>query len=140
MDLTASLRPCTHIRLHWSLIREKQKCVLTAFYYRKVELAYFEAALFSRHRNSFLKKRVSVFLMSAVAAVQRLKEGSDAILKAALEQRDRPSHTHFPQSVQERLAAEAMAAAREVDDILEHAKLACAAESDEEVQREVCRR
>jgi hypothetical protein len=76
--------------------------------------------------------------MAAVAAVQRLKEGSDAILKAALEQRDRPSHTQVPQSLQERLAAEAMAAAREVDDILEHAKLACAAESDEEVQREVC--
>ena len=78
--------------------------------------------------------------MSAVAAVQRLKEGSDAILKAALEQRDRPSHTQFPQAVQERLAAEAMAAAREVDDILEYAKLTCAEESDEEVQREVCRR
>ena len=75
--------------------------------------------------------------MAAVTAVQRLKEGSDAILKAALEQRDRPLHTQVPQSLQERLAAEAMAAAREVDDILEHAKLACAAESDEEVQREV---
>ncbi len=73
----------------------------------------------------------------ASAAVERLKEGADAILRVALEQRDRPQQSQVPQSEQERLAAAALAAARDVDDIFERAKLACTAETEDEVKREV---
>ena len=41
----------------------------------------------------------------AAAAVGRLKEGADAVLRAALEQRGRPPSAQMPQAEQERLAA-----------------------------------
>ena len=75
--------------------------------------------------------------MAAMAAVQRLKAGSDAILKTVLGQRDRPSHGDVLQAVPERLAAEAMAASKEIDAILEQAKLARTTQSEDDVKREV---
>ena len=75
--------------------------------------------------------------MAATAAVQRLKEGADGILRTALEQRDRPPNEQVPQEVQERLAADMLTAAKEIDDIFERTKLAASEETEEEVQREV---
>lgn len=69
--------------------------------------------------------------------MQRLKAGSDVILQTALEQRDRPPQEQVPQAVQERLAAETMAAAKEIDAILEQTKLARTTESEDDVKREV---
>ena len=77
--------------------------------------------------------------MAAAAAVGRLKEGADAVLRAALEQRGRPPSAQMPQAEQERLAAAALAAARDVDDVFERAKLARTAETEDEVKREVRR-
>jgi hypothetical protein len=77
--------------------------------------------------------------MAALEALQRMKAGADAILQTALEQRDRPPDQHVPQAQQERLAADLLAAAKELDDAFERAKLACVTESEEEVQREVRR-
>ena len=77
--------------------------------------------------------------MAALAALQRMKAGADEILQTALEQRDRPPHQPVPQAQQERLATDLLAAAKEHDDAFERAKLACAVESEEEVQREVRR-
>mmetsp|Transcript_91110 Transcript_91110/g.147212 ORF Transcript_91110/g.147212 Transcript_91110/m.147212 type:complete len:120 (+) Transcript_91110:150-509(+) len=75
--------------------------------------------------------------MAATAAVKRLKEGADVILRTALEQRDRPPNEQVPQDVQERLAADTLTAAKEIDDIFERTKLAASEETEEEVQREV---
>lgn len=75
----------------------------------------------------------------AAAAVKRLKDGADAILKTALEQRDRPPNEQVSHDVQERLAADTLAAAKEIDDIFERTKLASSVETEEEVQHEVRR-
>ena len=75
--------------------------------------------------------------MAASAAVQRVKAGADEILRTALEQRDRPPSQPVSQAEQERLAADLLAAAKELDEIFERAKLASSSESEEEVQREV---
>lgn len=77
--------------------------------------------------------------MSASAAVARLKVGVDEILRVALQQHNRPQQSQVPQAEQERLAAVALAAARDVDDVFERAKLACTAETEDEVKREVWR-
>ena len=72
---------------------------------------------------------------SALEAVQRLKDGADAVLRSALASRERAGP--IPQAEQERLAAAALSAAQEVDDALERAKLACAAETEDDVLTEV---
>ena len=70
--------------------------------------------------------------------VQRLKDGADAILKTALAQRDSPSGAQVAQAEQERLAAVALDAAKDIDEIFERTKLACTIETEEDVKREVC--
>jgi hypothetical protein len=80
-------------------------------------------------------------IMAATEALQRLKHGADAILKNALEQRDRPSSdlavAAQAQAAQDRLAEEVLAAAKDMDSIFERAKLACTEESEDDVKAEV---